>query len=143
MRKITNAEWVIGNGIKFSDIYMYGVKSPAPRCLLYEGGKKLGEVNGPCDFFEALEKWLDMEHKEQILDEVERKYLENIVSPFKNKIKAIAKWPAKSNGNEYKYTIVIIYKGSGPAAFLPPFKADRMYLGMKLNHMYTLEELGL
>lgn len=59
---MNNAAWVIKNGYKFSDIGCYVTSCNGDYDLLLNG-KYVGTVT---DFsaFTALEKWLDMEHKD-------------------------------------------------------------------------------
>lgn len=77
------------------------------------------------------------ERKEEILDEAEKKYLANVIRPFKDKIKGIVKF---SNFDaEY---ILIEVKDDGNI-FFPYFKKGTMYKRMRPKKKYTLEELGL
>lgn len=78
------------------------------------------------------------EAKVEILDKAEKRYLRNIVKPFRNKVKAIEKHDDMNN----KEFITIILKDDGDIDF-PYFKKDTMYKGMKLDKRYTLDELGL
>ena len=80
------------------------------------------------------------ERKEEILDETEKKYLANVIRPFKNEVRYIVKYdnPLYS-GKEY---LRIKLKGDEEINF-PDFKKDYMYKGMKENKKYTLKELGL
>lgn len=76
-----------------------------------------------------------------ILDSTEKKYLAAVIAPFRDKIKNIAKID-KDNGNQY---ICICHNGGLyiENIALPYFKSGTMYVGMKSNRVYTLEELGL
>ena len=76
--------------------------------------------------------------EQEILDDVEKKYLTNVIKPFKNKVKGISKRP---NVNEKAYIDIIINDNTN--VFLPDFKNDTMYKGMVENKEYTLKELGL
>ena len=78
------------------------------------------------------------ETKTEILDEVEKRYLRNIIRPFKDKVKAIS----KRKGEKEDY-IKIYMKREYETFDLPCFKKGTMYKGMKHNNEYTLEELGL
>lgn len=90
-------------------------------------------------------KFLDQEIEIEvpdILDEVEKEYLSNVIKPFKNKIIYIKKLDLSN-----KYSIVIdIYSKFTFSEIehinLPCFQ-NNMYKGMELNKSYTLEELGL
>lgn len=78
------------------------------------------------------------ERKEEILDGVEKKYLANVIKPFRHKVKSIMK------RIEYSSLCYIkICLKNGNAAYLPSFEENSMYKGMEPNREYTLEELGL
>jgi hypothetical protein len=74
--------------------------------------------------------------KPQILDEEEKRYLEGVIRPFRDKAKYIEKI-----GNSLEEYIWIEIKGDDIK--LPFFKANTMYKSMELEKRYTLEELGL
>lgn len=78
------------------------------------------------------------EREEEILDEIEKRYLTRVIKPFRHKIKGIMK------RSEYGslYYIKICLK-NGDAAYLPCFKENSMYKGMEPNREYSLKELGL
>lgn len=75
-----------------------------------------------------------------ILDSTEKKYLSDVIRPFRNDVKSIVKENNYYDNSEY---ICINYKNEATDTLLPDFKAGTMYKGMKLNKPYTLEELGL
>lgn len=77
--------------------------------------------------------------EEDILDEVEKKWLGNFVKPFRSEIYDIVKYRLYDNSGEW---LQIRMKDS-PDIDLPYFKLNKMYKGMKINKDYTLEELGL
>lgn len=78
-----------------------------------------------------------------ILDEVEKKYLWNIVKPFKDRVAGIIKRSycnyehirikGRSIFDDYNYFITE----------LPDFKKGSMYQNMEIDREYTLEQLGL
>ena len=79
--------------------------------------------------------------KKPILDEVEKEYLSGIIKPFRSRVIDIG----KCNCCEYEY-LVIKYLDIGKNEgfiYLPCFKRDTMYKGMKVDKKYTLEDLGL
>lgn len=85
-------------------------------------------------------KWLLEEHRKPILDDIEKKYLSNVIKPFRDRVTSISK---EGNGREKGYYITISLIDHD-YVFLPYFKeSTKMYTGMKLNHKYSLEELGL
>ena len=76
------------------------------------------------------------EREEEILDETEKRYLSNVIKPFRDKVKAIKK---KSYSREF----IRIYIKEDEPIILPYFEKGTMYKGMKENKEYTLKELGL
>lgn len=76
--------------------------------------------------------------REEILDEVEKKYLANVIKPFRHKIKSIMK---RSEYGSLCYIKICIKNGD--AAYFPCFKENSMYKGMEPNREYSLKELGL
>ena len=79
------------------------------------------------------------EAKPEILNEVEKRYLKNFITPFKESVETIRKLYSPVKDKEY---IQIRYKDDRPTC-LPYFKKNTMYKDMKKNRNYTLEELGL
>lgn len=75
----------------------------------------------------------------EILDEVEKRYLSNVIGPFRDKIKYISKYHSSAIDEECVY----IHIQNNPDIILPYFKEDSMYKGMELGKEYTLEELGI
>ena len=71
-----------------------------------------------------------------ILDDAERRYLSAVIRPFRNKVEYIEKVDVACE----EYIHIQLNKDW---AFLPHFRTGTMYKGMKPNHGYTLEELGL
>lgn len=84
----------------------------------------------------ALLEWLDMEHKEPILDEAEKRYLSAVIKPFRDSVRGIEK------AENLPYEMICIDTKYRYMVF-PPFDKGTMYKGMKTGWRYTLEELGL
>ena len=80
--------------------------------------------------------------EQPILDDIEKKYLGNIIKPFRNRIVWIKKVDSPILNYEY---IKICYQDRHYIIVLdfPDFKVGTMYKGMELDKKYTLEELGL
>ena len=74
--------------------------------------------------------------EETILDDKEKKYLTNVIRPFRYRVRYIAK-----RGVSPEEYIDITLKDDN--IYLPNFKENTMYKNMKLFKHYTLEELGL
>ena len=76
-----------------------------------------------------------------VLDEAEKKYLTNIIKPFRNTVISIAKHSAYNN---LSYIAISLKKYLvEETVTLPYFEQHKMYKNMKLDKVYTLEELGL
>lgn len=79
-----------------------------------------------------------------ILDEVEKKYLSDVIRPFRKRVACIYKIREYDN-----YVYIKIYlssikgKGRKDIIALPSFEEGTMYKGMQVAKQYSLEELGL
>ena len=100
-------------------------------------------VNGYCKGYncdgckERVLKWLLEEVKEPVLDEVERKYLSDVIKPFGHRVSQIVK---RNNGSGYYIAIIL---NNFDVMNLPYFTRNTMYKGMKVGRQYKLKELGL
>ena len=77
-----------------------------------------------------------------VLDAAEKRYLTNIIKPFKDQVIAIA----KRSANYGEFIDIMIDEGEiGDCGniYLPYFKPGSMYKGMEVGREYTLEQLGL
>ena len=116
----------------------------------FNGGQYYREINDLInlkDKYDILGKIIKIEepeyktvyeHKEEILDEAEKRYLKGIIRPFKEKVTYISKLHTR----EDKEFISINLK-NGDYIDLPLFKENTMYKKMIINKDYTLKELGL
>ena len=77
------------------------------------------------------------ENKE-ILDDIEKEYLRNIIKPFRDKVVFISKVTC-----EDEECISIIMRPEYDSFSLPYFKKGTMYKGMNKRRDYSLKELGL
>lgn len=83
--------------------------------------------------------FLNAEYVTPVLDDVEKKYLSDIIRPFRHNVKNIRK--AVCSG---KYFIEINMKEACDRVCLPYFGMNsKMYKDMKPGKSYTLDELGL
>ena len=121
---MTNFEYYIASG-RDKEGWMAFVETAPFRT----GGRAIDKYNN----------WLLKEHEEPILDDTERKYLSNVIKPFRDRVEYISK--EKVEGNETYYITIFI---DDDYIFLPYFKeSTKMYVGMKPDKRYTLKELGL
>lgn len=85
--------------------------------------------------------FLNLPVEEKILDDVEKRYIKNIVRPFREQVSSIKKFATavdfENLAIRYKEgeTIYVLY--------FPRFKKGTMYEGMELDREYTLKELGI
>jgi hypothetical protein len=106
-------------------------------------------VNGYCEGFncggcrERVLKWLLEECKDPVLDEVERKYLSEVIRPFRKKITCISKVNHYGVGKQYICVETKDKDGFLDSLNFPDFENDTMYKGMRVDRRYTLKELGL
>lgn len=82
---------------------------------------------------------IKQEEKKEILDKAEKEYLENLLRPFKNKVKYIQKIWFDSCHSFLTVDMGKIYE----TFCLPTFETNKMYKGMEQGKHYTLKELGL
>ena len=138
---MTNAEWCIKQGYKFSDINVLYTKDNSVYAIsIKKNGAYtcLGTIKKTCAIYAFME-WLDQEHVEPILDDEERAYLSAVIKPFRDMVMYLIKsdeiivisFKYKSGDNQWSYDV----------AHLPYF--GTMYKGMEVGRKYTIEELGL
>ena len=87
---------------------------------------------------DAILIWMAQPYKEQILDNVERKYLSEVIKPFRKEVATISKFNA-FDGSQYIYIEMKDRRGSN----LPTFPKGTMYKGMIDGMHYSLKELRL
>lgn len=156
---MTNAEWMIKNGMSFENLHIRRSDNH-----YYEIGYYVNDYDRICNESESailnhgytndkdvdvVLRWLQSEHHEPILDDVERKYLSAVIKPFRDKIEYIAKVREEplprfyKNDGIIKYYISIHFNDENDDTAFPLFREDAMYKGMEPYREYTLEELGL
>ena len=138
-----NAEWMLKNGMGFSRLTWAHSNG---RNIVYYRKNKYIEIEiyseKSVNPENLITKWLDMEHKEPILDDVEKRYLKGVIRPFRDRVTWIEKGRNMSTGKQY-IKIAITTDGVYEEVDFPYFDENEMYKGMKSSKMYTLEELGL
>lgn len=116
----------------------------------YFGNNLKSEAYGICDITEVWEfdklvfkreepkVKIKEEPKKEILDKEEKKYLKRVIKPKRiySKVKYIIKC---FDGYNYYIDIEL----GDDDIFLPCFRKNNMYLGMKIDEEYTLKDLGL
>lgn len=109
---------------------LYGFNSIDAQLKYFNDDVSIVKVERPVKY-ETL-----FEREEEILDETEKRYLSNVIKPFRDKVKAIKKI-------SYSREFIRIYIKEDEPIILPYFEKGTMYKGMKENKEYTLKELGL
>lgn len=85
----------------------------------------------------------ELEIEKPILDDVEKRYLENVLRPFKNRVMYVEK-VVQFGYESIRYRVHLPKKEYGNMTCeFPYFDKETMYKGMKLDEQYSLEELGL
>lgn len=127
---------------KYMDIVLYNLNVCSTDARL-----RRKNVKGYCEGYncvgcaERVLKWLLEEAKEPILDDVEKKYLSEVIKPFRKKVSYISKLEKGYPETDQFIKIMLI---NGEYICLPYFtRESRMYIGMKKCRHYTLQELGL
>lgn len=94
----------------------------------------LGQIKKELEEKDKMEKLMP----KPILDDVELRYLKNVIRPFKNEIKSIYK-----SISEYYEKEDLTIELKADIIRLPYFKKGTMYKGMEVGKDYTLDELGI
>lgn len=79
------------------------------------------------------------EIEKPILDKVEKRYLENLLRPFRSRVVYVRKI---NYLNKKEYLCIYLNK-QNEVVYLPYFKEGTMYKGMEAGRRYTLKELRL
>jgi len=132
-----NAEWMIKQGKNFTDLIYYANHESENYEIIF-GSKIIGKVRIGASLKNPVLAWLDMEHKEPILDDAEKRYLSYVIKPFRDRVLYIAKRSIMDRRKEHIYIDL-----TDDVITLPCFMKGTMYKGMKADKEYTLEELGL
>lgn len=88
----------------------------------------------------------ELEIEKPILNDVERRYLENVLRPFKDRILFAKKANIYDTDRDYEYVwfeVVTPDNENYDYLILPYFIKDTMYKGMEYDKKYSIEELGL
>ena len=84
--------------------------------------------------------FITVEYEDSILDDIEKRYLKNIIRPFKDKVKNISKINSCYGNGAY---VIVIELKNYEHIRLPEFTDESMYKNMLKNKCYTLEALEL
>lgn len=139
---MTNAEWMIKQGYKFRELDWICDNALDYGYVILLKNECIGKVKD-CYSTKAITTWLDMEHKEPILDDAEKRYLSAVIKPFRKRVEYISKEEDFDGPFDGPAEFIHIELSDGDIADFPDFKANTMYKDMKLGYEYSLEELGL
>ena len=92
---------------------------------------------------ERARAWLEQEYTKPVLDDIEKRYLEGFIRPFKNRVKDITKHAYLDNCAFLRLRIKSSHKRESELIDLPLFVQDKMYQHMTIGRPYTLKDLGL
>lgn len=87
-----------------------------------------------------------LEIEKPILNDVEKRYLENVLRPFKNRILFAKKTTIYDTDSDYEYVLFKVVTPDNEDynyLTLPYFIKGTMYKGMEYDKKYSIEELGL
>ena len=113
-------------------------------------------IDGVMQYPTWLEKWIPanlpwavftgkleiIKLPKQILTDAEKRYLSNVIEPFRDRVNYIIK--TENSMGEYIAINSRVYTGLRlDVTLLPEFEKGSMYKGMEINKRYNLEELGL
>ena len=128
LKKIVSGDKLYGNDL-FTSLRYY------PEDLKdVDGEEKNDIVKG-----ERPVKYETVFEREEVLDETEKKYLAEVIRPFRKRIQFIQKKKEITEINPY---IRIVCEDNDKLVF-PYITDNSMYKGMEVNKKYTLKELGL
>lgn len=111
---------------------MYGFNNLDKQLRYFNDDVSIVKVERPLKYKTMFER------KEEILDEVEKKYLADVVRPFRSKVRSVYKMTSVCSNKEF---INIQLRDENFS--LPYFEKGTMYKGIQTGKRYTLEELGL
>lgn len=129
---------------------IYGFLNAYPLAIINEIKNRLdrnikhGHETGNEQFTDDILDWMAQPYEAPILDDVEKQYLSNIITPFGDRVKYIY-LTALLDG--YVYIVICVKsirrKTGSEVINLPLFEKGTMYKGMEVDKHYTLKELGL
>lgn len=132
-KKMTTGDYLKGNYFYIGDCGNLKFYDSTTKKVV-DGAYCLGSNIFTSDWYEYKK------YKNSILDEAEKKYLENVLRPFRKMVVSIRK-----GFIYYKqcYCLIVEFK-SGEQFYFPNFNSQsNMYVNMKTNKSYTLKDLGL
>ena len=97
------------------------------------------EIQRTSDFFtSSILDWMAQEYKPELLDKVEKKYLSDVIRPFRKEVNGITKLTDSLRHRDF----LRIQVGDDYLTF-PQFEKGTWYEGLEYDKTYKPEELGL
>lgn len=128
LKKIVSGDKLYGNDL-FTSLRYY------PEDLKDVDGEEKNDIVK----VERPVKYETVFEREEVLDETEKKYLAEVIRPFRKRIQFIQKKKEITEINPY---IRIVCEDNDKLVF-PYITDNSVYKGMEVNKKYTLKELGL
>lgn len=128
LKKIVSGDKLYGNDL-FTSLRYY------PEDLKDVDGEEKNDIVK----VERPVKYETVFEREEVLDETEKKYLAEVIRPFRKRIQFIQKKKEITEINPY---IRIVCEDNDKLVF-PYITNKTMYKGMEVNKKYSLKELGL
>ena len=128
LKKIVSGDKLYGNDL-FTSLRYY------PEDLKDVDGEEKNDIVK----VERPVKYETVFEREEVLDETEKKYLAEVIRPFRKRIQFIQKKKEITEINPY---IRIVCEDNDKLVF-PYITDNSMYKGMEVNKKYSLKELGL
>lgn len=146
MKKETNLEYYLPE-LKMLVKEAYG----SPKLIFTRIKRNLDqEIKSTQDTYTGdILDWMAQPHEMSILDSKEKKYLSEVIRPFRKEVRAIRKQedPADPAGKEYIQICLEKDRMNLPREkdlmTFPSFEKGEMYEGLEPYKNYTPEELGL
>lgn len=92
--------------------------------------------------FEEVDFSIKKTNNKFLLDSIDRKYFNNFLRPFRDKIQYIRKM--QSLDSDYEYIKIFYFKDTQPSSiYLPYFKTGTMFKKLELDKQYDLNDLDL
>lgn len=132
--------FVIENDVTI--LFLKGLNTSSDNKWFYHQFNSYEEAANTIDAFkELIDEW--NKNRKNMLTEKEKKYLSDVIKPFRDKTITIIKRRIYANGKDY--IAIHIYNDSHnvDTISLPLFENNTMYKNMTPNQEYSLERLGL
>ena len=138
-------KWIARN--KFGRLYAHAAKPRKVNTYWWS----VGNIDHTCDYVPIFQSVCFDDKKPtsleaivhpQILNDEEKRYLNAVIKPFRNRVESICKVNYNGSKSCYQY-LFIIFRDVSLIMDLPVFEKDTMYKGMEPDRKYSVKELDL